>query len=349
MKKRKRRPAHEPVTKHRTSYRPEGCPFDFADAVWHDDRGRYWPAMTHCRRDSGEEGDCAIKSEPYEEALDAARTAEYDLKRLIDEPELPRTSSEVKSLMSKFGYSMRPMVEPEDVLPVEAVLYEYGVDEVETLSPADQTMHMIFNDLGSREINPVSNEKRKRWPARPFMVADIWRDLGRNWPVLTFGPGDPAEDPFCAIKSESRRRPTNAALIALLDIKKAQAELEPGWTGAELRRFISTIGYTERPGLHPSDVMPAEDVRESDQPMMNILALAMYRQVEEYIRVGDPPIMKETADRLIGIGLSGDEAIGLICKALALDYTQSPDHAITPTSIDRIVGILSRLPDLPDF
>ena len=41
-------------------------------------------------------------------------------------------------------------------------------------------------------------------------------------------------------------------------------------------------------------------------------------------------------------------AIGLICKALALEYTESPDHAITPKSIDRIVEILSRLPDFPD-
>jgi hypothetical protein len=269
--------------------------------------------------------------------------------------------------MSKFGYSMRPKLDPEDVTPVEAVLYAFEQEEVETsssfeasryrarASPADQTIQMIFKDLGleysrdgSHGINPELNEKRKSWPARPFMVADIWRNLQRYWPVLTFGPEDPAEDPFCAIKSESRRRPTNAALIALLDIKKAQAVLETVWTGAEARLFISTIGYTVRPGLHPSDVMPAEDVRESDETGMNLPALAMYREVEEYIRIGDPPIMKETADRLIGMGLSDDEAIGLICEALALEYSQSPDHEITPKSIDRIVRILSRLPDYPD-
>ncbi len=58
--------------------------------------------------------------------------------------------------------------------------------------------------------------------------------------------------------------------------------------------------------------------------------------------------MKETADRLMGMGLSDDEAIGLICKALALEYYQSPDHEITPKSIDRIAQILSRLPEFPD-
>ena len=166
-----------------------------------------------------------------------------------------------------------------------------------------------------------------------------------SWPRYSTVP---LTAPFCAIKSESRRRPTNAALIALLDIKKAQAVLEPVWTGAEARLFISTIGYTVRPGLHPSDVMPAEDVRESDETGMNLLALEMYREVEEYIRIGDPPIMKETADRLMGMGLSDDEAIGLICKALALEYYQSPDHEITPKSIDRIAQILSRLPEFPD-
>ena len=94
--------------------------------------------------------------------------------------------------------------------------------------------------------------------------------------------------------------------------------------------------------------MPAEDIRESDETGMNLLALTMYREVEEYIRIGDPPIMKETSDRLMGMGLSDDEAIGLICKALALEYSQSPDHEITPKSIDRIVRILSGLPEFPD-
>ncbi len=89
VKKRKRRPAREPVTQMRSRFQPDACPFDFADGIWYDDRGRYWPALTHCRRDSGEEGACAIKSEPQEEAIDAARTAQSDLEKLVAEPELP--------------------------------------------------------------------------------------------------------------------------------------------------------------------------------------------------------------------------------------------------------------------
>ena len=186
-------------------------------------------------------------------------------------------------------------------------------------------------------------------PPRPFvLVAGIWEHLDRYWPTLTWGPDDPAEDGFCAIKSESRVKPTNAALIALLDIKKAEAVLEPICTETEARLFMSTIGYTVLPGLNPRDVTPADDVRESDETGMNLFALAIYPEVEEYIRIGDPPIVKETFDRLTGMGLIADQAIGLICKALTLEFSESGNREITPESIKRVVQILTRLPELPD-
>jgi hypothetical protein len=172
------------------------------------------------------------------------------------------------------------------------------------------------------------------------MVAGIWHDLDRYWPVLTFGPEDPAEGAICAVKSESRRSPANAALIALIDLKQTQLVLEPICKDTQARRFMSTMGYTARPDLDPLDVMPAEDVRESDETGMNLLALAMYREAEEYIRIGNPPIFKETSERLIGMGLPDDEAIGLMCKALVDEYFE-PNHEITPESIDRIILILS--------
>ena len=202
--------------------------------------------------------------------------------------------------------------------------------------------------MRKRICSPACTRVKPDLP-RPFIVvAGIWHDLDRYWPVLTFGPEDLAEDAICAIKSESRVRPTNAALIALLDLKKAQAVLEPICTEKEARLFMSTIGYTVMPELDPSDVTPADDVRESDETGMNLLALAMYSEVEEYVGIGDPPIMKETSDRLTAMGLSADEAIGLMCKALVEEYSKSPDHEIISESLERVVQILSRLPDLPD-
>jgi hypothetical protein len=72
---------------------------------------------------------------------------------------------------------------------------------------------------------------------------------------------------------------------------------------------------------------------------MNLLALAMYREVEGYIRIGDPPIMKETSDRLIGMGLSDDEAIGLICKATVVNKTRIPS-SLRPNSRETFHGTL---------
>ena len=192
-------------------------------------------------------------------------------------------------------------------------------------------------------------KKRKPGPARPFIVvAGIWRHLDRYWPILTCGPEDHTEDAFCAIKSESRVKPSNAALIALLDLKKAEAVLEPICTETEARLFMSTIGYTVLPELHPWDVTPADDVRECDETGMNLFAIAMYPKAEEYIRIGDPPIMKETFERLTGMGLLADQAIGLICKALTLEFSKSPNQEITPESIELVVQTLSRLPEFPD-
>jgi hypothetical protein len=134
----------------------------------------------------------------------------------------------------------------------------------------------------------------------------------------------------------------------LIDLKKAEALPKPICTETEALRFLSTIGYSVRPELNPADMTPADGVRESDDIGLNLLAIAMYREVEEYIRIGDPPIMKQTADRLKGIGLSDDEAIGLMCKALVEEYSRNPDHEMTAESAERVVQILSALPDFPD-
>ncbi len=67
MKKRKRRPAREPVTQMRSRFQPDGSPFDFADGIWYDDRGEILAGADALPPELAEEGACAIKSEPHEE------------------------------------------------------------------------------------------------------------------------------------------------------------------------------------------------------------------------------------------------------------------------------------------
>ena len=312
-------------------YEPDACPFVFADGIWYS-RGQYWPVITSWRKDSMDDAFCAIRSAPQEESIDAALIAQSDVQNLIAWAAPPRTISEVREVVSKASYAIRPKLDPEDVTPVDAVLLEFEEEEeMPTLLSADLEID-----------GPTS------WPSGPLLIACIWHNLKRYWPVLTFRPESPTEDPICAVKAESRRRPTKAALTALIDLKQTQLVLEPICTATQARQFMATMGYTVRPDLDLSDVTPADDVHEPDEMGMNLFALAMYREVGEYIRIDDPPIFKETSERLIGMGLSDDEAIGLICKALVEEYSWGPDHEITPESIDRIVQILSRLPDLSD-
>jgi hypothetical protein len=332
MKKPKRRTkiASGPIIN--SYHEPDGCPFVFAAGIWYDDV-QYWPVITSWRKDSMDDAFCATLPAPQEEAIDAATIARSAIEHLVDWAVSLRTSSEVRKMVSKAGLAIRPRLDPEDVTPVEAVLWEFEEEEA--------AMPSLFSaDL---EIDGP-----KSWPERPFLIAAIWRHLKRYWPVLTFGPEDPTQDPICAVKNESRRRPTKAALIALIDLKQTQLVLEPISTDAQARQFMATKGYTVRPDVDLSDVTPAEDVREPDEFGMNLLALAMYRKVEEYIRIGAPPIFKDTSERLIGIGLSDDEAIGLMCKALVEEYSWNSKHEITPESLDQIVQTLSRLPDLHD-
>lgn len=277
---------------------------------------------------------CAVLSAPQEEAIDAADIARSSVEQLLDawDP-LPRTTSELRKLVSESGYAIRPKLDPEDIISVDAIRYEYGEDEDEIPS------------LFSAELDI---DGPRSWPSRPFLIACIWHDRKRYWPVLMFAPEDPAQDPICAVKPESRRRPTRAALISLIDLKQTQLILEPISTETQARQFMATMGYTVRPDVDLSDVTPAEDVREPDEFGMNLLALAINREVEEYIRIGVPPIFKETSERLIGMGLSDDEALGLMCKVLTEEFSFGPGHEITPEAIEGIVQSLSRLPDLSD-
>jgi hypothetical protein len=332
MKKPKRRTkiASGPII--HSYYEPDGCPFVFADGIWFDG-DLYWPVITSWRKGSMDDAFCATLPAPQEEEIDAATIARSAIEHLVDWAAPLRTRSEVRKHVSNAGLTIRPRLDPEDVLPVDAVLGEFEEEEAE--------MPSLFSaDL---EIDGP-----RSWPERPFLIAAIWHHRKRYWPVLTFGPEDPTEDPICAVKTESRRRPTKAALIALIDLKQTQLVLEPICTDTQARQFMARMGYTVQPDVDLSDVTPAADVREPDEFGMNFLALAMYREVEKYIRIGDAPVFKETSERLIGIGLSDDEAIGLMCKALVEDYSWDSNHEITPESLEQIVETLSRLPDLRD-
>ncbi|HLH31729.1 MAG TPA: hypothetical protein VKY31_11040, partial [Terriglobia bacterium] len=173
----------------------------FADGIWYDG-DQYWPVITSWRKDSMDEAFCATLSAPQEEAIDAATIARSAIEHLVDWAAPLRTSSEVRKLVSRAGLAIRPRLDPEDVTPVEAILWEFEQEQAE--------MPSLFS--AELEIDGP-----KSWPARPFLIAGVWHHRKRYWPVLTFGPEDPTEAAICAVKTESRRRPTKAALIALID------------------------------------------------------------------------------------------------------------------------------------
>jgi hypothetical protein len=79
----------------------------FAAGIWFDG-DQYWPVITSWRKDSMDDAFCAIVSAPQEESIDAALIAKSDIEDLIAWAAPPCTSSEVRKLVSKTGYAIRP-------------------------------------------------------------------------------------------------------------------------------------------------------------------------------------------------------------------------------------------------
>src|SRR3954465_8163127 len=104
-------------------YEPDGCPFGFADGIWYDDV-QYWPVITSWRKGTMDDAFCAVMPAPQEEAIDAATIARSAIEHLVDWAAPLRTRAEVRKLVSKAGLAIRPKLDPEDVMPVEAVLWE---------------------------------------------------------------------------------------------------------------------------------------------------------------------------------------------------------------------------------
>jgi hypothetical protein len=179
------------------------------------------------------------------------------------------------------------------------------------------------------------------------LAAGIWQLEKKYRPVIICRHKDTGKDRFVAVKSPvvEREQPINAAQIAQLDLIQAAAELEAPKIEMEARLFAIRVGYAIMPLVDMRDVAPADVVLKFEAGMDEMIT-GIRPDVEEDIREGDPPIFKETFDRLRRAGYSAEEATNMMCMALVVEYSrQGPAVARNPEAIERA---LLRLPNFPD-
>jgi hypothetical protein len=90
------------------------------------------------------------------------------------------------------------------------------------------------------------------------------------------------------------------------------------------------------------DVAPADAVLRFES-RRDELAQAIRPDVERDIRAGEPPL-RDTYDRLIRTGYSGEEATDMICTALVIEMIR---QARDVPDGESLIRALSRLPNFP--
>ena len=157
---------------------------------------------------------------------------------------------------------------------------------------------------------------------------------------------EPAARHFIATKRPrvTREQPINAAQIAQLDLLQAAAEFEPPETDIAAIQFVMKIGYWMMPAIDMRDVAPADAVLRCEAAMDDMIQ-DVRPGVEEAIQDSDPPIFKETHDRLIRGGQSAEEATEMICRSIVIELIR---QTCKEKDAESIVRALSRLPRFPD-
>src|SRR5437870_4093001 len=104
------------------------------------------------------------------------------------------------------------------------------------------------------------------------------------------------------------------------------------------------IGYRVAPGIMLTDVAPADLVLRREAELDGFI-LEFRPEVDANIREGDPPIMRETFDRLVREGFSSEEAANMITRAFVVEFFRQAREEL---DISLIEQTLSRLPKFPD-
>jgi hypothetical protein len=182
-------------------------------------------------------------------------------------------------------------------------------------------------------------------PESITLVAAIWQWEGRYLPAIDCTRQPSGEGWFTTVKTPVKRwkLPINAARTAQHDLMKAAAELDPPRTELDAFLFTYKMGYRLCRGAMIDEVVTAERVIRHEAKI-DALVLEFRPQVDTGIREGDPPIMKETFERLIGEGISSEEAANLITRAFAVEFFKQDRKKPSPALLKET---FSRLPQFP--
>jgi hypothetical protein len=175
------------------------------------------------------------------------------------------------------------------------------------------------------------------------LVASIWQWEGRYLPAIDCKQQPSGEEWMTTVKAPLKpfTLPINAARTAQHDLRKASAELAPPRTELDAFLFTYKTGYRVAMLAMIDEVVTAERVLAHEA---KIDALVLECGVAAAIRTGEPPIMKETLERLIREGVSRQEAVELIARAFAVEFFKQDREKPSPASLKEV---FSRLPQFP--
>ena len=177
------------------------------------------------------------------------------------------------------------------------------------------------------------------------LVASIRLWKGRYLPAIKCMCQPSGQDWFTTVKAPVKpwKLPINAARTAQHDLMKAAAELDPPRTELDAFLFTYKSGYRLSIGAMIDEVVAAERVLRHEAKI-DALVLEYRPQVDTGIQKGNPPIMKETFERLIRKGISSEEAANLITRAFAVEFFRQDRKTPGPALLKEA---FSRLPEFP--
>ena len=92
--------------------------------------------------------------------------------------------------------------------------------------------------------------------------------------------------------------------------------------------------------------MRKKKMKDSEEPDPEIIRGAILEIVQNQIRDNDPPETKETLDRLLGQGISEEEATKLLACAVSTEIFHILKHKESFNE-ERYINNLMKLPQLP--
>jgi hypothetical protein len=182
-------------------------------------------------------------------------------------------------------------------------------------------------------------------PESITLVASIWQWKGKYLPAIECTRQPSGEGWFTTVKTPVKpwKLPINAARTAQHDLMNAATELDLPRTELDAFLFTYKSGYRLCMGVMIDEVVTAERVLRHEAKI-DAVVLECRPQVDTGIRESNPPILKETFERLIRKGISSEEAADLITRAFAVEFFRQDRKTPSPALLKES---FSRLPQFP--